>query len=103
MDQKIKKESVNPTDDDIKNISEQQSTKIVKKQIVDDRTDNFYIGSKVVGKNNELFRRPTYPWEDESALNKSETEENLKIIKKNNDKNGKEEKYTVESKKKVES
>lgn len=103
MDKKIKKESVNPTDDDIKNISEQQSTKIVKKQIVDDRTDNFYIGSKVVGKNDELFRRPTYPWEDESSLNKSETEENLKIIKKSYDKNGKEEKYTVESKNTVES
>jgi hypothetical protein len=94
MDNNIKKESVNPSESDIKNISEKSSNENVKKQIVDDRYDSVYISNKKTDEK-VSFRRPVYPWEDSSVFERDESEENTKTIKQNYQKNNKEEKYTA--------
>lgn len=102
MDNNIKKESVNPNNNDIKNISEKSSNNIVKKQIVDDRTDELYFGNKKIKIGDSLLRRPAFPWEDSSIFEKQESDENISIIKENYKKTQKEEKYAVDSKNSVE-
>jgi hypothetical protein len=94
MDTNIKKESVNPSNNDLITISEKSSNEGIKKQIVDDRYDDVYVGNKKVN-DKASFRRPAYPWEDSSIFERDESEENLKIIRENYQNNNKEEKYTA--------
>lgn len=102
MDNNIKKESVNPNNNDMKNISEKSSNEVIKKQIVDDRTDELYFGNKKIKIGDSLLRRPAFPWEDASIFEKQESDKNISTIKDNYKKTQKEEKYTVDSKNSLE-
>lgn len=93
MDNNIKKESVKPTENDVKNLSENKNIKVVKTTVIDDRMDALYYGnirlSGGVARNN-------YPWEDKSLFeeNKHKSADNTKV-ESQYIKNNKEAKYVA--------
>lgn len=86
MDSNIKKENPNVTDNNLRQLSENNNKIPIKKTIVDDRNDDVkYYGNLAIENEKEyknLFsRRPSYPWEDDVLKERKYSEEEIKKIK----------------------